>query len=242
MPRDVPRLYVPIPMHQGMILTLEDAQAHYLLHVMRMNVGSTLHIFHDDAGEWLARVVSCNRKTLHIEIIERVLPPQLSPDLWLLSAPIKGKRMEYIIEKATELGVRKIVLVRTERTIAAHLSEDRLNAHAIEAAQQCERRDVPKIVPIQPLAHILEHWDVQRPLLYGDETGAGMRADRAMAGLTYPLALLIGCEGGFATHELEMLRAHPATIPLHLGEHILRADTATIAALTLVQHYSASMI
>jgi 16S rRNA (uracil1498-N3)-methyltransferase len=238
MVRDVPRLYVPQSMHHGAILTLEDAQAHYLLHVMRLREGEVMRVFHDDAGEWEARIVACSRKTVQIQLEQCVLPALRSPDLWLLSSPIKGKRMEYLVEKATELGVRKIFLVRTERTIAAQLSEDRLKAHAIEAAEQCERLDVPEIIPIQPLSSLLEQWDASRPLLYGDETGGGMRAEVAMAGRGLPLALLIGCEGGFSSAEHAMLREHAACVPLSLGERILRADTATIAALTLVQHYA----
>lgn len=232
-----PRLYVDAALHEGASVTPSDAQTHYLLHVMRLRAGDAVRLFNGRDGEWAANVVGEGKKTLRLHVTEQTAPLMPVPDLWLLFAPIKAGRIEFLVEKATELGARTLQPVRTARTIVNRVNEARLLAHAIEAAEQSGRTDVPSLLPYLPLHTVLEGWDSSRILVYGDESGAGSSAADVFSELKTPLTLLTGPEGGFTPQEFEHLRSLPFTRPVSLGSRILRADTAALALLTCAQLY-----
>jgi 16S rRNA (uracil1498-N3)-methyltransferase len=236
---NIPRLHVPSPLSQGVPITIEGAQAHYLLHVMRMKAGEDVRLFNGTDGEWLARVEGVSKKILTLHPYQQTRVQTTTSDVWLLFAPIKAAHGEFLVEKATELGVTRLLPVRTERTVISRINEVRMQAHAVEAAEQSERLDVPIIDALLPLPQVLSAWDASRPLLYGDESGGGASAQELLSGKRPPLALLIGPEGGFSPAEFAYLRSLPFASPLSLGDRILRADTAALAGLTLIGHYSA---
>jgi 16S rRNA (uracil1498-N3)-methyltransferase len=231
------RLYVSLSLSAGKEITLEEAQAHYVQHVMRMTVGQDIALFNAEDGEWLARICGLHKKKVTLEVVSLYAAPHPSPDIWLVFAPIKAGRIDFLIEKATELGVSRLLPVKTRRCVISRVNEERLYAHAVEAAEQTGRHDVPEIAPFMPLESVLECWDADRPLLYGDESGQGMAADALLSSLRLPLAVLIGPEGGFAPQEFAYFNTFPFMHPLVMGKRILRADTAALAALTLMQHY-----
>jgi 16S rRNA (uracil1498-N3)-methyltransferase len=228
------RLYVEHPLGQGQHLPLTEAQANYLIAVMRQGVGDHVTLFNGVDGEWQAQITQANKRsgvlTCVVSSGEQVSPP----DLWLIFAPIKKARTDFIVEKATELGAAQIFPVQTEFTNSERLRQDKLQAHAIEAAEQCGGTYVPPVQDLQPLRRLLEGWDASRQILWADESLVG--AAQVLTGLTTgPWAILIGPEGGFSEAERNRLRALPFVTPIALGPRILRADTAVCAAITLWQ-------
>lgn len=243
-----PRLMIEQSLSPGAEIALEEGQARHVGAVLRLDVGDQLRAFNATDGEWRARVSAKSKRGMSIVVEALLREARAAPDLDLLFAPVKRHATDLIIEKATELGVRRIRPVITQRTIAETVRLDRLSAIAREAAEQTERFDAPEILAPVSLAKALDGWDAARPLIFadeaGDEEGAawGGTAGRAppmldaMAGLTGDKrALLIGPEGGFAPEERRMLRALSFVTPVSLGPRILRAETAVIAALTLIQ-------
>jgi 16S rRNA (uracil1498-N3)-methyltransferase len=226
------RLYVMHPLAQGQDITLTLEQAHYLFNVMRLPVGGKVALFNGTDGEWLGQIVVAGRKGGQVLCEAPVLPQRRPADIWLLFAPIKKARTDFIVEKAVELGVARLTPVQTEWTNSERIRQDRLQAHAIEAAEQCGATYVPKVDDLRPLARVLTEWDMSRALIWADEAQAGMaRAPLPPA----PAAILIGPEGGFSAAERNRLRSMACVTPLALGPRILRADTAAVAALTLWQ-------
>jgi 16S rRNA (uracil1498-N3)-methyltransferase len=230
------RLFVDAPLAADGRLGLEQKQAHYLLHVMRSAVGAEVALFNGRDGEWQARIVEAAKRSV-VVVPERQLRPQvLEPDLWLLFAPVKRARIDFIAEKATELGVSVLAPVLTRHTAVTRVNEERLQAIAIEAAEQCERLSVPEVRSAESLDTLLAGWPVGRHLILLDESGGGLPIARALEGLIAgPAAVLVGPEGGFAKSELDGLRALSFATPVGLGPRILRADTAVIAALSCFQ-------
>lgn len=230
------RLFVSADLIDGAHMTLPREQAHYLANVMRAQAGETVSVFNGRDGEWLARldVVSKNAATL---TAERQTRPQASePDLWLLAAPIKRERVDLVAEKAAELGASALWPVFTRRTVMSRVNAERLSAHMVEAAEQCERLTVPELKEPVALDKALAGWDAARPLLFLDESGGGAPIAEALAALPEgPLAVLVGPEGGFDDHERVLLARLPFATPVSLGPRILRAETAAIAALAVVQ-------
>lgn len=228
------RLHVDHPLAQGQSLPLTEAQAHYLFGVMRLGPGDDILVFNGREGEFLARVTRAAKRGGELEVEEETRPLQIPPDLWLLFAPIKKARTDFIVEKATELGAARICPVQTDFTNAERIRQDRLQAHAIEAAEQCGGTFVPVVEELRPLSRWLSGWDAERRILWADESlvGAAAALSGAMPG---PWAILIGPEGGFSPVERDRLRALPFVLPVSLGPRILRADTAAVAALTLWQ-------
>jgi 16S rRNA (uracil1498-N3)-methyltransferase len=229
----MPRLYVKEALAAHAEIHLPAEQAHYLRNVMRMKEGQTLALFNGHDGEWQARVSVAEKKHVVLRCERHQRPQRNSLPLTVCFAPVKGGRVEGMIEKATELGASRIIPVKTTRTVARHLNIERLSLIAREAAEQSERMDVPEIMPFTPLATLLAEWPEGLPLLYGDESGA---SPRAALGGDKPQAwgTLSGPEGGFSPEEFAMLMHCKAAQGVGLGPRILRADTActTLIAIT----------
>ncbi|MBK1636641.1 16S rRNA (uracil(1498)-N(3))-methyltransferase [Rhodovulum adriaticum] len=228
------RLYVEQPLGQGQSVPLTRDQAHYLFSVMRMGVGDVVLAFDGASGEWLARVAESGKRGGTLVCESQTRPLQMPPDLWLLFAPIKKARTDFIVEKAAELGAARICPVQTAFTNAERIRQDRLQAHAVEAAEQCGGTYVPEVCNLQKLDTVLADWPEGRRLMFCDEAlvGAGRSLGDAPRG---PWAILIGPEGGFSGAERDRLRALPFAHPVSLGPRVLRADTAAVAALTVWQ-------
>lgn len=230
------RLFVEGSLAEGKSLDLDQKQIHYLLHVMRVQTGAEIALFNGRDGEWLAHVSEVSKRSL-VMTAERRLRPQIAePDLWLLFAPVKRARIDFIVEKATELGVSVLAPVFTRHTVMSRVNDERLRAIAIEAAEQCERVSVPEVRAPVSLDALLSAWPDGRRLILLDEGGGGAPIASALAGgVAGPVAVLVGPEGGFSKSELDALRALSFATPVGLGPRILRADTAVIAALSCFQ-------
>lgn len=231
-PDSTPRLFVAEPLSGGLILRLDGAQAHYLAGVMRLKADDPVRLFDDASGEWLALAREVRKRDLTLEVIERLRPREPVPDLWLCVAPIKKGRIDWVAEKACELGAARLVPVLTQRTIVDRLNGDRLRAHMIEAAEQCGRTALPELAAPVKLAVLLAEWPDDRGLFFADESG-GAPAAPAMAGHRGPAAILIGPEGGFTPQERDTIRALPQAVGITLGPRILRAETAAAAAMAI---------
>ncbi len=230
------RLYLIEPLTEGGEAAVAASQAHHLRNVLRLAAGAPVAAFNARDGEWLCRINEAGRNRTLLTIERRLRPPAAEGDLWLLFAPLKRARLDWLVEKATELGVAALLPVWTRRTQAERLNLDRLQTHAVAAAEQSERLSVPEVQPPRPLADVLRTWPGVRRLLLCDETGRGLPIADAVAPIdTAPTALLTGPEGGFAEDELEFLGKFPFVIRVGLGPRVLRADTAALAALAVVQ-------
>jgi 16S rRNA (uracil1498-N3)-methyltransferase len=228
------RLHVSDSLRPGP-LALAAEPARYLTQVMRRKLGDEVALFNGRDGEWRARLAEIGRRGCVVAVEERMRDQAFGPDLDLVVALVKRARLETIVEKAAELGARRVRLVTTRRTNADAARVERLTAIATEAAEQTGRLDVPEVVDVQALEAVLDGWDPARRLVFCDESGeAGAMLD-AVSGPSKPATILIGPEGGFAPEERERLRAAPFVTPVSLGPRILRADTAAIAAMTLWQ-------
>lgn len=228
------RLFVPHDLAAGVRLDLDEGQSRYLGAVMRQAVGDAVAVFNGRDGEWRAQVAVVAKRVVSLEVDAQTRPQTIGPDLDLVIALVKRARLETIVEKAAELGARRVRLVVTERTNADHTRVDRLQAIATEASEQTGRLDVPEVVEPVKLEKLIAGWEAGRRLLFCDEAGDAKPALTAL-GEGGPWAILIGPEGGFSPKEREVLRALPYAIPATLGPRILRADTAAISALTLWQ-------
>ena len=227
------RLHVDHPLSLGQAVPLSQDQAHYLTGVMRLAVGAAVLLFNGRDGEWRASLTVAGKRGAIASCEAQTRPLQMPPDLWLLFAPIKKARTDFIVEKAVELGVARILPVQTRHTNSERIRQDRLQAHAMEAAEQCGATYVPEVAALQPLDRALARWPQDRRLYWCDETAIGQPARLTPA--AGPAAILIGPEGGFSPDESRRLGALPMVTPLSLGPRILRADTAAVAALALWQ-------
>ncbi len=227
-PQSCPRLFVETPLADGMALRVQGPQAHYLLSVMRFKAGDPLKLFDGISGEWLGVADSIGKRDLVMRVSGKLRDIEPVPDLWLLAAPIKKARIDLVAEKACELGVARYRPVITRRTIIERLNLDRLRAHMIEAAEQCGRTTLPALDEPVKLPALLRDWPAERALYFADEAGGD--PFRPPPG---PAAILIGPEGGFDDEERAAIRALPQAVPISLGPRILRAETATIAAVSL---------
>lgn len=230
------RLFVEAPLAAGAAVALGPDQAHYLCNVMRAQTGAAIALFNGGDGEWRGRIVETGKKKALLTIEAQIRPQEAEPDLWLIFAPVKRARIDFIAEKATELGVSVLQPVFTRHTVMSRVNDDRLRAIAIEAAEQCERLSVPEVRDPLPLDGLLAGWPAERRLILLDEGGGGRPVAEALAALPPgPAAVLVGPEGGFAKTELDALRALSFAVPVGLGPRILRADTAVVAALSCFQ-------
>lgn len=231
-----PRLYVADDLAPGNPVQPSRGQAHYLRDVMRLGVGENVLLFNGRDGEWTAIVEAAGRKSVDLRIIEQTRPQTPAGDLWYLFAPLKRGRLEYIVQKATELGAAQIHPVQTRYTNVKKLNSDRLHANIVEAAEQCGILSVPILRELQSLESILDGWDPARRIIYCDEDAPLADPISALSRIPPgPLAVLIGPEGGFADDERERLATQDFVTAISLGPRIMRADTAGVAALALVQ-------
>jgi 16S rRNA (uracil1498-N3)-methyltransferase len=228
------RLYVAADLAAGATCTLEAGQAHYLRNVMRLATGAEVAVFNGRDGEWRAAVQRLERSGGMLEMSECLRPQTDGPDLWLLFAPLKRQAVDFLAQKATELGVSRLQPVRTLYTNKDRVNEQRLASVVAEAAEQSGRLTVPEVRPAVGLERAIDNWPGDRTLFHCDETGRGETAFAAMSG-GGPGALLIGPEGGFDERERRWLADLPFVRPISLGPRVLRAETAALAALTLWQ-------
>jgi len=229
------RLYVDAALAEGARVDCTPEQANYLRHVLRMQPGDALLVFNGRDGEWRARLDEAGKRAVRFTVEERTRAQEGGPDIDYLFAPLKRARLDFMVEKATELGVARLRPVLTRHTIAERVNIDRMRANAIEAAEQCGILRIPVISAPEKLDHALAHLEPSRTLIFCDE-GAPVASpiDALMQQKQGPIAVLIGPEGGFAQQERERLLARPGTLQLSLGPRVMRADTAAIAALALV--------
>jgi 16S rRNA (uracil1498-N3)-methyltransferase len=228
------RLYVDQPLGEGQTVPLAKEQAHYLFGVMRLQTGAVISLFNGRDGEWDGEVIEAGKRGGVLACREQTRPLQMPPDLWLLFAPIKKARTDFIVEKAAEMGAARIVPVLTDFTNSERVRVDRLQAHAVEAAEQCGGTFVPEVGEPVKLERLLVEWPEDRKMMFCDEAlvGAGEALRGAMAG---KWAILIGPEGGFSEAERVRLGKLPFAHAVSLGPRILRADTAAVAAMTVWQ-------
>ncbi|WP_116091231.1 16S rRNA (uracil(1498)-N(3))-methyltransferase [Sphingomonas crusticola] len=227
-PASTPRLFVDQTLSAGLTLALDGAQANYLGNVMRLKAGDPVRLFDDRTGEWLAEVSDSAKRRVTLRLTGKLRARESVPDLWLLFAPIKKGPIDWLVEKATELGAARLQPVITQRTIVDRLNLDRLRANIIEASEQCDRTALPELAEPVKLTALLRDWDAGRALIFADETGGSPFAQVARPG---PAAILIGPEGGFTPGERDAIRATPGAIGASLGPRILRAETAAAAAI-----------
>ena len=208
--------------------------AHYLGTVMRRKPGDMLRVFNGRDGEWLAEIADLGKRGGALICRDLLREQVAGPDLWLMFAPVKRARTDFIIEKAVEMGVARICPVFTDHTNSERVRPERMVAQVREAAEQCGRLDMPEIAAAAKLSSVLAEWDPERALIFADEgrAGAGGGAGAIPAA---PAAVLIGPEGGFSEPERRAITAISTAVPVALGPRILRADTAAVAALTMWQ-------
>ena len=227
------RLFVEQPLGQGQSVALTREQAHYLFGVMRLRVGDAALLFNGADGEWRSEISEVGKRNGTLVCKTQTAPQGAPPDLWLFFAPVKKARTDFIVEKAVEMGAARICPVQTAFTNSERIRRDRLQAHAVEAAEQCGITYVPEVTDLVKLDNLLDDWSAHRKLMFCDEARAGEGTD--LPDSNGPWAILIGPEGGFSEAERSRLAALSFTQVVALGPRILRADTAAVAALTLWQ-------
>lgn len=236
--RALPRLFVDAPLAAGAAVEFDKTASNHLVNVLRLGEGDKAVLFNGRDGAWLAHIVRAGKKNAVLAAEEQVAAQTPPADLWFGFAPLKVGRLDYLVQKATEMGAGTIQPVVTRFT-QARTRPDKLAAYALEAAEQCEVLSLPVVAPEIGLGALIEGWRAAqglRRLLFADEAAASaspVRQIGALAGL--PVGVLIGPEGGFAEAERALLLAQDFVVPISLGPRILRADTAAVAALALVQ-------
>jgi 16S rRNA (uracil1498-N3)-methyltransferase len=234
-PRTSVRLFIEAPLTAGASFACSTAQAHYLGNVMRMKAGDELLVFNGRDGEWLAEIGAIKRSDCELTARERVREQSGGPDVHYLFAPLKKARLDYMVQKATEMGAAMLRPVITRRTQAERVNLERIRANVIEAAEQCGVLRVPEIRDPEKLDAALRDWPTERALIFADEAAPIASPLEALQAIPVgPSALLIGPEGGFDEEEREALRRLPFVHPISLGPRIMRADTAAVAALALM--------
>ena len=227
-PRSLPRLFVRSKLGEDARVELDGGQANYLGNVMRLGAGAEVLVFDGETGEWLARIAETGKKRMSLSIERKTREPETIPDVWLAFAPVKRAQTDWLVEKATELGAARLQPVITQRTIAERVKLERLNAIAIEAAEQCGRTRLPEIAAPLPLKQLLSQRDPERRLYFADEAGGEAAVQAFEPG---PALILTGPEGGFTDDERVLIRAAANAVPVSLGPRILRGETAALAAL-----------
>ena len=222
-------------MSEAREIPLAREQGHYLTGVLRLTSGDPLRVFNANDGEWLAYIASVTKKSVSIRCEKRLADVQPPPDIDYIFAPLKHARLDYVVQKATELGARRLRPVITARTIAERVNLNRMRANVIEAAEQCNLVFVPDVAEPEKLEKLIASWDQGRALIYCDETAGAANPIAALKGLSPPAAVIIGPEGGFTDGEKALLKSCDFVTAISLGPRIMRADTAAVAALTLVQ-------
>lgn len=235
MPSKPQRLFVTAKLEPGATIALGKDQAHYLRNVLRLKQGDNLLLFNGRDGEWWAELGEAGKKEAQVHLDHQTRPQEDGPDLHYLFAPLKRARLDYMVQKATELGASALRPVITRHTMTERVKSERLIANAIEAAEQCGILRVPEVMEPEKLAKLLDRWDEGRRLIFADEQAPHVSPLEALKTLAPgPLAVLIGPEGGFEREERAALVAKPFVLPISLGPRVMRADTAAVAALALV--------
>jgi len=235
------RLYCDTPLGSNVALTLGREQSHYLINVLRYGIGQEVLVFNGKDGEYLATVDAADRKKTVLLCHRQTRPQDPMPSLMLSFAPIKKARLDFIAEKATELGVGLVQPVMTDYTQVSRVNTERMLANAIEAAEQTGRTTVPEILSPRPLMDLLEDWPKNRHIIFCDEDCAGSAQHdfaHQVANVSGDVAIMIGPEGGFSPRERQAIMALDGVVPVSLGRNILRADTAMLAALALWQGFA----
>jgi 16S rRNA (uracil1498-N3)-methyltransferase len=230
------RVYIDHPLTAGAVVTCTPEQSSYLRSVLRLPAGAELLVFNGRDGEWRARLDHEGKRGAVLEMVAQTRAQETGPDLWYLFAPLKRSRLDYMVQKAVEMGVSRLVPVLTQHTVAERVNLERMRANAIEAAEQCGILHLPEITEPAKLASVLASWPVGRRLIFCDEGAAAANPIDVLRALPVgPLAVLIGPEGGFSDAERTQISGKPFTHPISLGPRIMRADTAAVAALAVVQ-------
>lgn len=235
MAKTTPRLHVDQLLSAGIEFALPKEQGHYLASVLRMTPGDAVHIFNNDAGEWLAFITEVGKKTVQLRVEKNISAATPPPDIDYLFAPLKHQRLDYLVQKATELGARRLRPVITQRTIAERVNLERMRSNVIEAAEQCNLVFVPEVLEPLKFDAVLKAWNPERSLIFCDETAAIADPLKALRALKCPAAIMVGPEGGFTGVERATLRSLPFVTAISLGPRIMRGDTAAVAVLALVQ-------
>jgi 16S rRNA (uracil1498-N3)-methyltransferase len=229
------RLFVVPDLSEGVRFACSPEQASYLRNVLRLGEGDEILVFNGRDGEWRARLKEAGKRGAELEAVTQVRPQANGPDLHYLFAPLKRARLDYMVQKATEMGASRLVPVLTRHTVAERVNLDRMRANVIEAAEQCGILRVPDVAEPVKLPAALAGWDASRALIFCDEAADQASPLAALSAVAAgPLAVLIGPEGGFSPDEREMIRRVPQATAISLGPRIMRADTAAVAALALV--------
>lgn len=230
------RLYIADDLRAGGTIEAGREPSHYLAHVLRMREGAELLVFNGRDGEWLARVAEVGKRAVRLSLVERTRPQPPAPDLVYAFAPIKAGRLDYLVQKAVEMGAGVLAPVITRHTQMAKIGVDRLKANVVEAAEQCGILAIPHVEEPVRLEALLSGWDPERRLIFCDEGAETDNPVPALQAIREPrLGLLVGPEGGFSEEERRQLRALPFVTAIPLGPRILRADTAAVAALAVIQ-------
>ncbi|HYZ42177.1 MAG TPA: 16S rRNA (uracil(1498)-N(3))-methyltransferase [Stellaceae bacterium] len=231
-----PRLYVDMGLAAGGSIELASGQAHYLRSVLRLGPSAAVAVFNSADGEWLSHIVEVGKSKIRLTVESQLREAGPESDLWLVFTPIKRARLDWLVEKATELGVSALLPVWTARTQPERINIERLRAHATEAAEQSERLSVPELRAPEKLEHLLAAWPRDRRLIACDETGAAEPIGKGITGWAHgPAALLVGPEGGFDQTELDAIAKLSIVTRVGLGPRVLRAETAAVAALAVFQ-------
>jgi 16S rRNA (uracil1498-N3)-methyltransferase len=233
--KTTPRLHLDSDLGPGREVALAREQAHYLTGVLRLGPGDAVSVFNARDGEWLAHLAEVSKKGAALRCERQLAAVTPPPDIDYCFAPLKHARLDYVVQKATELGVRRLRPVITQRTIAERVNLERMRANVIEAAEQCNLVFVPEVTEPVKLPRLLAGWEQGRALIHCDETAAGASPLAALKHLAPPAAVLIGPEGGFTAEEKALLSSLSFVTAISLGPRIMRADTAAVAALSLVQ-------
>jgi 16S rRNA (uracil1498-N3)-methyltransferase len=229
------RLFVEAELGHDVQLQADPSQANYLLNVLRLRAGDQVRVFNGRDGEWAATLTDTTKRGCQLVLGQQTRPQVAGPDIDYLFAPLKRTRLDYMVQKAAELGVRRLRPVMTRHTVAERVNLERVRANAIEAAEQCGVLWVPDVLAPVKLEAALVGWDAARTLIFADEGAAIQSPIRALSQVPPgPVAVLIGPEGGFHADERALLRAQLFTVPVSLGPRIMRADTAAVALLALV--------
>ncbi|WP_052045999.1 16S rRNA (uracil(1498)-N(3))-methyltransferase [Candidatus Paracaedibacter symbiosus] len=231
------RLYLDTQLDTGKEISLQEHQVHYLRNVLRCRVGDQLHLFNAHSGEWLAKLEGLTKSQGSVVVLEQIRPVTAEPDVDLLFAPLKQEATHYMIEKATELGVARLLPVTTEFVQVHKINLEKLNRYGVDAAQQCERLSVPEVLPLRPLQGVLQAWNSNKLLIVCLERQDSVPLVQLLQGLdrSQQLAFLIGPEGGLSGKDIKTLTAYPFVRFCKMGPRILRAETAAAAALACYQ-------
>jgi 16S rRNA (uracil1498-N3)-methyltransferase len=235
MAKTTPRIHVESALQEAQPVALTHDQAHYLTGVLRLVAGDPVRAFNSRDGEWLCYLAPLSKKAVALHCERQVADAKPPPDIDYVFAPLKHARLDYLVQKATELGARRLRPVMTARTIAERVNLERMRANVTEAAEQCNLVYLPEVLEPQPLAGLLAAWPAGRQLVCCDETMTAENPLTRLREVKTPCAILVGPEGGFTPEERARLKAHPQVLSISLGPRIMRADTAAIAALTLLQ-------